>query len=47
MIHSIIAITAVIAMEKVAFNTKNKMQMRNKHGKQKLSIEFGLANTAT
>lgn len=31
-------------MKKMAFNTKSKMRKKIRHGKQKMSIEFGLAN---
>lgn len=46
-VHSLITIIEYIAMKKIAFNTKSKMRMKKKkqqHGKQKMSIEFGLAN---
>lgn len=38
------AIVEVIVMKKMACKTKSKMKGRKLHGKQKMSIEFVLAN---
>ena len=46
-VHSLVAATVVITMEKMVFSHKHKIRIRNKHLHQEMSIEFGLAKAAT
>ena len=46
-VHSLVAATVVITMEKMVFSHKHKIRIRNKLVHQEMSIEFGLAKAAT